>query len=192
MLGKCHKLQRVGCFLERPQRGCSDDTSESMKFCRCGTAAVWLDKAVSLYDPTGPRYVGPAQCKMPVDHPIGPWVSKKCTMPCWQVLSSLFLNLPRCPCEKIKSLFSWRFASLIQNTIKGILIHSLTSVPVAVCGCLASSPRWLDTSTICTGRLWLELWARRRPALSRLCALPLVESSLDWCSLQNWKRRNRI
>lgn len=65
----------------------------------------------------------------------------------------------------------------------------LTSVPVAVCGCLASSPHRSDTSTIWPGRSGWEPRGRRRPAVSRLDLPPLAECSLDWCNLQNWRRR---
>lgn len=143
-----------------------------------------------LYDPTGPGPVGPAQCKMPVDHPTVPWVSKMCLDHVGQFCRVRFWICLVVPARKIKSLFSWTSCFTQTQENKGISSHSLTSVPGAVCGCLASSPRRLDTSTVWSGRLWWELRGRRKPALSRLNALPLVESSLYWCSLQNWKRRN--
>lgn len=73
------------------------------------------------------------------------------------------------------------------NTSTSFLMHSLTSVPVVVCGCPASSPHRLDKSTIWWGRLWWELRGQRKPVFSRLYLLPLVGCNLDWCNLQNWK-----
>lgn len=61
---------RTFLFLERPQIGWSNDTWQFVRFWRRGTAAVWLDKAVSAWSGR-PRSVGPTQCKMPVNHPIG-------------------------------------------------------------------------------------------------------------------------
>lgn len=76
--GKMSPTQRLGYqSLERPQCGWSGDTSEPIRFCRRWTAAMWLDKAVSVWSDRL-RSVGPAQCKMPVDHSIGPWVCKMC------------------------------------------------------------------------------------------------------------------
>lgn len=76
--GKISPIQRLGYeFLGRPQPDWCSDTSEPVRFCRRWTAAMWSDKAVSVWSDRL-RSVGPAQCKMPVDHSIGPRVCKMC------------------------------------------------------------------------------------------------------------------
>lgn len=62
-----------------------------------------------LCDPTGQGPLVPpsAKCQSITRLVCG---SLKCATPCWRVLPSLFRNLPRCPCKKIKSLFSFFFS----------------------------------------------------------------------------------
>lgn len=82
--------------------------------------------------------------------------------------------------------------SNIENHEQVFCACSLTSVPGAVCGCLASSPRQLDTSTKWPGRWRWGPRGRQKSEVSRLDRPPSVECTLDWYSRRSCKRRDTV